>query len=198
MKITMILALTFVSMIAGIALAESPATFDTSPPPAEKTPFDRGNAFLSGSILFISHGGDAFTNDKELVFQPGISFFLIKGIALGGELDLAYNLDNATERYSASVGPALIFFSPRKMGEFFPFIEASIKLSDNGYEANSYSNSTKGGTHFSFAIGTARHIDKKLAMTFKSEFSFYNYSRGFDDDVTGFHFGIGVGIIGFL
>lgn len=91
-------------LLAGLLAASAAA-----PAVAQRSPVGQGSKIISGGFYFMSQkeSGDRFTS---LSISPGLRYFVLPGLAVGGTISLSAGLSEDADSYGVSVGPGLTYY----------------------------------------------------------------------------------------
>lgn len=110
---------------------------------AQSSALDRGSILVGGTAGFVSTGGDdEESRHTSLTVRPGVRYFLIPRLALGGEVLIAYSAAEAPadagptagEEFTSStfgVGPAVDYYFGDLDADLHPFVSGTAFLSWN-------------------------------------------------------------------
>ncbi len=133
----------------------------------QKSPIDQGNKLIAGGLSFSSSGGDLYESNNErlnsIKIAPTINFFVFKGFALGGKLQLDRQSQGSSSNTVWGIGPQFMWFplieqpTSEIKGFIYPYI----------------------GAYALFAKDTLRYEVNKDSVVEKAEATFYGFGGGF-------------------
>jgi hypothetical protein len=98
---------------------------------------DRGAVLIGGEASLTSSGsvsdgdvGEESERTTGLVLAPSVQFFVIPGLALGGESFISYSSGGAGSVTVFSLGPAISYFFGGPDSSYYPFVSAFAGISN--------------------------------------------------------------------
>ena len=145
---------------------------------------------LSGSISYSNSKNtdpNGSSNQFSFSLSPGISYFIIDNLLIGGYISYFYNEDKySTYSFSSKsihrqygIGPGVRYYFPNT--NFTPFVGVSASYTK-------VVNSSLEGNSFSFVTGINYFLVKSVAIEPYIEYSITSYQK--DNDNKTFRFGI--------
>lgn len=106
---------------------------------AQSSAVDRGSINIGGDATFSSFGSSADTDDSrttQLLFNPAVEYFIIPGLAVGGEVVLARASRDGSSSSTVGVGPRLSYYFGRGERTFYPYLSGTVSLLRTSFDGN--------------------------------------------------------------
>lgn len=95
----------------------------------QSSALDRGSLLVDGNASFVSAGVEgADTRNTILSVRPGVKYFIIPRLAVGGQLLVGYASGGDVTRTSLGIGPAMDYYFGALSNALHPFVSGSIFL----------------------------------------------------------------------
>jgi hypothetical protein len=172
---------------------------------AQEYAIDKGSYLFGGTASFSSQGStievDGFGEQEadrltEIVYNVSFAYFVVPGLAIGGDSQYRRRSEGDVTGTVTSVGPSLAYFFGTPTSKAYPFLTASAGLSTVSVEIDGDSGSSN-GLRFGFAGGLSYMIARNVALTG----ALFYQNESFDDDgvsVTDEAFGFQGGVTAFI
>jgi hypothetical protein len=96
---------------------------------AQSYAVNRGSWIVGGTAGFSSSGGDGGGDRITLLFlAPAGQYFVMPGLALGGQLRLSHSRSGSTGSTGYGAGPAATYYFGRGVRPVYPYLGASVSL----------------------------------------------------------------------
>ena len=180
-----------VALFAVLAVASSASAQDFA--------IDQGSLVLDGTISYSSDGGDLYENaDGDRVstalLNPSVLYFVVPGLAIGGELYVESASQGDFSLTTIGVGPEVTYFFGGPESTVFPYVGVNLayaSLSSDAFDAS--------GIGFGFGAGAAFMLSNSVAITAGGSYEITNLSIDqVDDTQSGNTFRLELGIAAFL
>jgi hypothetical protein len=120
------------ALAALLASSFSPATLV-----AQQPAVDKGSYLIGGQASFSVQSRSEFDEDvTELTLMPYVQVFVSRGLAIGGELELARSSYDDLTLTRFGIGPAISYYFV-KSSPVQPFVRGSIRLARATSKSNS-------------------------------------------------------------
>lgn len=179
------------ALLAGL-LAALPAAAQ-----AQSYATDRGSLLLGGSAGFSSSGGSvdgesAGDRNTFLNFSPSVQYFVLPGLAVGGNIiaQRASGGDNSVN--TLGVGPSVSYYFGQSERSVYPFVSGSVRyLRNSGEDVDNVSNVGYGAS-----TGAVFMLNRNVGL--RTEL-YYNTNRFEvrDIEVDSDQFGVSLGFTAF-
>jgi len=176
------------------ALVALPATAS-----AQEYPVDRGSMVLGGSVSWTSSGGDLYENSdgdrlNSLLLNPEVMYFVMPGLAIGGELYVERASQGDFDATTIAVGPQISYYFGGPTSSVYPFLSAMVGYADMSSDAFDAS-----GLAFGFTGGAAFMLSRSVALTAGATYQLQNLSVDqLDESVDSNAFALQLGVQAFL
>jgi len=187
-----------VSVLAALAATPALATAQDAT--------SHGSIIIGGSAGFTSSksetGNTTSPSTTSIFIRPNVLYFVIDGLAVGGDLSYSHRSSNGQSSASYGVGPAARYFFGSRERMWYPFVGASVGFghdtSDNASDSDSSLWQVGGGMLFL--------LSRSVGLTTELFYSTLHRSRdlpvgpgpGTSVDVDDHTFGLAVGIAAFV
>ena len=99
---------------------------------------DAGSILLGGGVSFTSQGGDLYTfgdsRANTLTFNPTTQYFVLPGIAAGGDVVLLRRSQGNVSTTSLSIGPVLSYYLGGPESNAYPFVSGSVLYTNSSVD----------------------------------------------------------------
>lgn len=110
------------SVLALFALLAMPALAD-----GQSSALDRGSLVVDGDASFTSTGFDGQDERAtNLAIRPGVKYFVVERLAVGGELLLGYSSAGDFSRTSFGIGPSADYYFGDLDAALHPFVSGTV------------------------------------------------------------------------
>lgn len=161
---------------------------------AQSYPTDRGSLLLGGGAGFSSSGttvdgeeqGDRITSFN---LSPSVQYFVVPGLALGGDLSVSRFSDGEQSITTYGGGPSASYYFGSGERPFYPFVSANVRLVRNSENDDSnlgYGASTGAVFMFNRSVGLRTSLYYNVQSLDAEEIEI-------DNDT----FGVGIGFTAF-
>ena len=157
-------------------------------------PVDKGSISLGGAACFASAGGELHGDDRmtTIALNPSVLYFVVGGLAIGGEVRFTRMSSGDESDTSWGVGPKLAyFFFGGTDSPVHPFVAASYDYSRavDWYTAS----------EITCAAGAAFMVARNVALTGEAFYAIESSrADGADASLDGDVFGLRLGIATFI
>jgi opacity protein-like surface antigen len=121
-----------------------------SPPAlAQSYAIDQGSLMVGGSASFTSTGSDDSDDDRfsSLLVRPMVQYFVMPGLAVGGELMLTRFSSGDQSATAYGVGPEVTYFFGGSERQLYPFVSAGFQF-NRSEDENTFGYGASGGAVF--------------------------------------------------
>jgi hypothetical protein len=148
---------------------------------AQSYAVDRGSVLIDGQASFTSTGAEVDGEDvddrvTQLSITPSLQYFILPGLALGGELTLARAWDDDDSNTVYGIGPAVTYYFGAGERPWYPYLGGSIQFtheerdSDDGPDLPDVSFRTyKGAAGLLFMMSPGVGINAELFYQLASQ-----------------------------
>ena len=146
---------------------------------------DRGSLLIAGSAGFSSSGSDGSDErTTQILLQPRLQYFIVPGLALGGQFLIRRISDDDDSSTTVGVGPEMsYYFGAATTKLAYPFLSAGLQIYEGDTDA--------------FGFGGSAGLLIMLAEAVGLETALYYREMDYDDFGTDV-FGLSVGISAFI
>ena len=111
---------------------------------AQSSALDEGSLLVYGNASFTSTGGDG-SDDRftSLSVRPGVKYFVVPGLAVGGQLQIGYSANDDFSAIMLGVGPSADYYFGDLDAAVHPFISATTVLSWSSTEGPSFESESR-------------------------------------------------------
>jgi hypothetical protein len=178
------------ALVALLASSVSPITLAGQQPA-----LDPGSYLVGGEASFSSQSRSEFDEDAiELTLMPYVQYFVSRGLAIGGELELARSSYGDLTITQFGIGPAISYYFV-KSSPVQPFARGSIRLARAMSKTDS-ADSDQNLFGYRFAGGILVLLSDAVGLDMSLYYDRVQYRNHTDIDHT--TFGLAVGISAFL
>ncbi|HEX7118849.1 MAG TPA: outer membrane beta-barrel protein [Longimicrobiales bacterium] len=185
----------------GALAAALPATA-----PAQTHALDRGSFRVGGTASFTSAGGevdgDPVDRETQLTLAPSVQYFLLPGLAVGGNLSLSrrgFGDDDAVTSYG--IGPAVTYYfgaDDAADQDWFPYIDAGIRYVDVQVDDAILGSEEPSVMGYNAAAGILFLLSPAVGMTGELFYDRSDLENNIGTDTRADTFGLAFGISAFV
>lgn len=96
---------------------------------AQSHALDRGSLLVDGDASFVSTGVDGSdTRSTNIVVRPGVKYFVVPRLAVGGDVRLGYSSSGEFKRTSVGIGPSIDYYLGPLDSRLHPFVSGTVFL----------------------------------------------------------------------
>jgi hypothetical protein len=151
-----------------------------------------GAALTSSKITWVGMSGEKYSNDQtRLSVTPSLQYFLIPGLALGGQVSMGWHSDGL---WHLGGGPALTYFFFKGERNWNLYLSGSL---ERGKTWNSEDGEDQAFSSYRGAGGTLFMVSSGVGIHTEVFYEFWKESDSFRDLETN-EFGLSVGISVFV
>lgn len=176
---------------------------------AQNFPTDKGSKIVSGGFTFSSAGGDLYESadgDRQVLlqFSPSVSYFVIPGVALGGEFLLEYSFYGDYSDNTWGIGPHILYFlggdrpKPTVRGTTYPYMGAGFFYSHSMFKYGEIVEVTSSGHMISLEGGILHMLSNAVGLFGEADYQMESMNPEGGDSVNGDKFNIAAGFTVFL
>lgn len=164
---------------------------------------DKGAVVLDGSISFTSSGGDLYENTagdraSSITAMPAVMYFVMPGLAVGGQLLLDYSKQGDVSATSLGVGPSVAYFFGGPDASVFPFVQGTFDYVHTKIDLGGGDDFSASGWGVTGAVGAAFMLTKTVALIGDAFYRIESAKPQGGDSVKGNVFGISLGVGAFI
>jgi len=133
----------------------------------KKSPIDKGNFNIAGTLSIQSMGGELYEDDGERLtisfLSPQFYYFVIPNLAVGGNISYSKQSQSDISLSTLGIGPTLSYFFRIESDKIYPFIRSGFLYSRYSIDVERIEDSFFGYDFF-FGGGLAFMLGKKVAV----------------------------------
>ena len=168
---------------------------------AQSYAVDRGSVLIDGQASFTSTGTGEEDEDRvtQLSINPALQYFILPGLALGGEITIARSWEDDYSAWTYGIGPAVTYYFGDGERPWYPYLGATAQFLRAGQEVDNVPEipdvtvwAYKGAAGALFLISRSVGVNAEL---------FYQVTRRESDSDFDFEqnvYGLAVGISAFV
>jgi hypothetical protein len=176
--------------------------FITSAAQAQNSPIDKKSINVGGLFSISSMSGDLYgdVTQTQISFTPSFRYFIIRGLAVGGDLVFERNSSGDSSSTVVGIGPAITFAFDVKSDKFYPVVGAGFGYANEisswgGYWSGS---SSSNGFQIRFGGGVLYMLKRNLAITAGLDYYIQSLTPENGDSQSGGVLAFSVGLAGFI
>lgn len=158
---------------------------------AQTSALDRGSINIAGDAAFTSSGSASNGDDDrttQLIIRPTAQYFVIPGLALGGEVVVAHTSRDNNSSTSIGAGPSVAYYFGRGERTVHPFVSASLTVLRTSFE-NDFTDQSTSATAYRGSGGILLMLSRSVGITGELFYQGQN-SEDFDRNTYGLAFGV--------